>query len=149
MSRRAIAPALLLALALARIALSDRFADREIEVPAPDLDGQSSARAREILRDLAPGDRLAGLEVDRVSGPAGGEICVEMRAGDGRGMRAWIGERGARGYDPAVRTERFDLFYGPPSPGAASVPDPTSVEVLRALAERIDPAGAPAPPPTP
>lgn len=130
-------PALILALAIGRIVAGDPFAkaaesEARSEAPPPVTD-----EARAVLDGLALGDRVAGLEVERIAGPEDHAIVVEL--GDGhRGMRAWITRAGARGDSAPRRTAGFDLFYGPPSPGRERVPDETAMEVLVELGHHVE-----------
>lgn len=136
-------PAVILALALLRIALGDPFvappgdhAPRSVE-PAT-----ISASARAVLDGLEIGDTVGPLEVVSIGGPRDGQLAIELR-GEPGGMRAWIARRGATDHAPPLRAERFDLLYGPPSPGGgAACSDAVSMAVLEALARRIDAGGA-------
>jgi hypothetical protein len=135
-------PAVILALALLRIALGDPFVAPPGD-PAPRVEPPAiSASARAVLDGLEIGDTVGSLQVVSIGGPRDGQLAIELR-GEAGGMRAWVARRGATDHAPPLRAERFDLLYGPPSPGAgAACSDAVSMAVLEALARRIDAGGA-------
>jgi hypothetical protein len=94
------------------------------EEPRPQLDG------------VTEGDEIGGLRVARMSTAAGGEIVLELEGGH-RGMRVWVAPRGSRGGAAPARTERFDLYRGPPPPGLEPVPDAEAQAIVAALVERL------------
>ncbi|HEY8426883.1 MAG TPA: hypothetical protein VIL20_00850 [Sandaracinaceae bacterium] len=135
-------PALVLVLALARIAAGDPLA--LLRGPAASDEGRASEPARAVLGGLAAGDAVGPLSVDRIAGPRDGEIAVELR-GEECGIRAWIARRGSKYTAAPVRTERFELVFGPPPPGQTACEDEVALEALRALAARIEGGDAPVP----
>lgn len=142
-----LAPAaILLVLALARLAIGDPFVARRPPAEPRHHPPVISASAQAVLGELAVGDALGPLEVTAIRGPTDREITVEL--GDGaQGMRAWIVRRGARPHQPPRHTARFDLFYGSPSPGMGveEAPERVANAVLEALAAHVDEVGADVP----
>lgn len=135
-------PAAILALSLVRLAVGDPFAAGG-PAPPPREEPAVSVSAQAVLDGLAIGDAVGPLQVAHIWGPRDGAIVVEL-VGGGGGMRVWITRRGARTETPPERTERFDLFYGPPTPNARvpAAPDDVCISVLHAIAARIDEGGA-------
>lgn len=136
-------PAIILALALARIIFGDpaewRVEEPDVQGPEPEV---VSAAARAVLDGLEVGDAVGPLEVTRIGGPRDGQITIELTGPSG-GMRAWVARRGASQHGAPVHTERFELFYGRPPPGAgAACSDEVSIAVLQALSTRIEAGGA-------
>ncbi|MBK8263024.1 MAG: hypothetical protein IPK80_17010 [Nannocystis sp.] len=152
MNRRLLAPALVLALALASLltAGTGEAPDRA-DLPAP---GPGSARARALLGGLAVGDPFAGFEVEGLAGPGeDGALYLHLiRSPTASGAPPTkivlsAVPRGLLPHNPPAQTDRYDLYFGHVRPENPEDLDGDAIrEALEALAARLrahEPRAAP------